>query len=59
MPSKIQGLIPISDVLHATDLKLRYLNDCLSGLEEHRALKEAVKAEITKRRYKLGRNKKS
>ena len=48
--NKIRHLLDISEVKHATGMKLAHLNSALSGLEEYRDLKNAVRAELKRRK---------
>ena len=54
---KIRGMLTINEIEHATNGDLASLNNALAGLDEYSELKEAVKAEIVKRRYKLRKEK--
>lgn len=53
---KIRHMIKLEDVKHAQTWRLKLLNDKLSGLNEYRELKTAIKQEINSRKKKLNKD---
>lgn len=44
--AKIKHMLRIDEIKHATTKNLIYLNDKLSGIEEYKEIKQAVRQEL-------------